>query len=105
MNYKQYDIILVNLDPTIGAETNKTRPCIILSPNEMNRHLKTLIIAPMTSTNKSYPTRVKVNDKSFIMLDQIKTIDKRRALKRLDRLNKEIIGKIKNIIQEMLVDE
>lgn len=104
MKYRQYDIILVNLDPTIGAETKKTRPCVILSPNEMNKYLKTLIIAPMTSSDKSYPTRIKINNKSFIMLDQIKTIDKRRAIKEMGRLDKEAITNTKNTIQKMLVD-
>ncbi len=104
MNYKQYEIILVNLEPSIGAETKKTRPCVILSPNEMNKHLKTLIIAPLTSTNKAYPTRVKTND-SFVMLDQIKTIDKRRAVKTLGALTKKSIRKIKITLKEMLVDD
>ncbi len=104
MKFNQYDIVLVNLDPTVGSEIKKTRPCVILSPYEMNRAIKTLIIAPMTSKSKEYPTRIKINDKSFIVLDQIKTIDKKRVIKYLNVLDKKSIKSVKNIIQEMLVD-
>lgn len=104
MNYNQYDIVLVNLDPTIGSEIKKTRPCLIISPNEMNFAINTIIIAPMTSKSKEYPTRVKIKDGSFIVLDQIKTIDKQRVKKVLDILDKKTIIKIKAIIKEMLVE-
>jgi len=104
MKFDQYDIVLVNLDPTVGAEIKKTRPCVILSPNEMNYSIKTLIIAPMTSKLRDFPSRIKINDNSFIVLDQIKTIDKKRAIKYLDKLDKRNILSIKNIIKEMLVD-
>ena len=104
MKYNQYDIVLVNLDPTIGSEIKKTRPCVIISPNEMNHIIKTIIIAPMTSTSKSYPTRLKLKDDSYIVLDQIKTIDKQRVIKYLDRLKLSDIKKIKSIIYEMLVE-
>ena len=75
MDLKQYQIVLVNLDPTIGSEMKKTRPCVILSPNEMNKYLQTIVIAPMTSNSKSYPTRVPVKHnktKGWIVLDQNK---------------------------------
>ena len=104
MNYNQYDIVLVNLDPPIGSEIKKIRPCVIISPNEMNYAINTLIIAPMTSTSKEYPTRIKIKDGSFIVLDQIKTIDKLRVKKVLDILDKKTITKIKSIIKEMLVE-
>jgi len=104
MRYNQYDIVLVNLDPTIGSEIKKTRPCVIISPNEMNYNIKTIIIAPMTSTSKSYPTRLKLKNDSFIVLDQIKTIDKQRVIKYLDKLNSSDIQKLKSIIYEMLVE-
>ena len=104
MKFNQYDIVLVNLDPTVGSEIKKTRACVILSPYEMNRAIKTLIIAPMTSKSKEYPTRIKINDKSFIVLDQIKTIDKKRVIKYLNVLDKKSIKSVKNIIQEILVD-
>ncbi len=84
MEVKQYEIVLVNLDPTIGTEIQKTRPCVIISPNEMNDHLQTITIAPMTSSIKEYPTRVKVNhngQEGCIVLDQIRTIDKLRNIK------------------------
>ena len=78
MELNQYSIVLVNLDPTIGSEIKKTRPCVIISPDEMNKHLQTLIIAPMTSQSKNYPTRIKVKHdqkNGWIVLDQIRTIE------------------------------
>lgn len=103
MNYKQYEVILVNLDPTIGSEIQKTRPCLIISPNEMN--YDNLIVAPMTSTDKDYPTRVKIDTNSFIVLDQIRTISTKRVVKKLDiTLKKKDIKSIKSIIKMMLVD-
>ncbi|HAG16658.1 MAG TPA: growth inhibitor PemK [Bacteroidales bacterium] len=107
MELTQYSVVLVNLDPTIGSEIKKTRPCVIISPDEMNRHLQTLIIAPMTSQSKSYPTRIEVkhNQKiGWIVLDQIRTIDKQRVLKSLDKLTGREIAKVKLIIKETFVD-
>ncbi|EJF06203.1 growth inhibitor [Thiovulum sp. ES] len=97
----QYDIVLVNLDPTIGAEI---RPCLIISPDEMNKYISTIIIAPMTSKSRDYPTRIKLNEKSFVVLDQIKTIDKSRVIKKLGEIEKEKINEVKEIIKVMLVD-
>ena len=97
----------MNLDPTIGAEIQKTRPCVVLSPQEMNQHLKTIIIAPVTSTIKFYPTRVNITQRETInqiVPDQIRTIDKKRIVKTFDLLSKEEISEIKAIIKEMLVD-
>ncbi|RPH31409.1 MAG: type II toxin-antitoxin system PemK/MazF family toxin [Bacteroidales bacterium] len=107
MELTQYSIVLVNLDPTIGSEIKKTRPCVIISPDEMNKHLQTLIIAPMTSQSKNYPTRIEVkhNQKNgWIVLDQIRTIDKQRVLKSLDKLTEKEIAKVKLIIKETFVD-
>ncbi len=107
MDLKQYQIVLVNLDPTVGSEIKKTRPCVIISPNEMNKYLNTVIIAPMTSQSKKYPTRVKVKHDSktgWIVLDQIRTIDKQRIYKTLDNLTDSEIGKVKMTIKELLVD-
>ncbi|MBW6498522.1 MAG: type II toxin-antitoxin system PemK/MazF family toxin [Bacteroidales bacterium] len=107
MDLKQYQIVLVNLDPTIGSEIRKTRPCVVISPDEMNKFLNTVIIAPMTSQSKKYPTRVEVkhdNKKGWIVLDQIRTIDKQRIFKALDRLSDGEIEKVKMIIKELLVD-
>ena len=104
---KQYQIVLVNLDPTVGSEIKKTRPCVIISPDEINKHLRTLIIAPLTSTGKTYPTRISIQfqrKKGWIVLDQIRTIDKLRAVKRMGQLNENDIQAIKKIISEMLVE-
>ena len=103
MSYKQYEVILVNLDPTVGTEIQKTRPCLVISPNEMN--YDNLIVAPMTSTNKDYPTRVKLSQESFVVLDQIRTISTKRVIKKLNTTIKpKHIKEIKNIIKIMLVD-
>ena len=107
MDLKQYQIVLVNLDPTIGSEIRKTRPCVIISPDEMNKYLRTIIIAPMTTVSRYYPTRVKVrHDKKdgWIVIDQIRTIDKRRIIKILGKLKNNEIKKVKDIIKETFVD-
>ncbi len=104
LKYDQYSIVLVNLDPTIGSEIKKTRPCVIISPNEMNYNIQTLIIAPMTSKSRDYPTRVCINKSSFIVLDQIRTIDKKRVIKKIGKLESKIILEVKRVIKEMLVD-
>jgi len=101
--YNQYSIVLVNLDPTVGSKIKKTRPCVIISPNEMNFNINTVIIAPMTSKQRNYPTRVRIND-TYIVLDQIRTIDKRRIINKLGELDIETIIQVKQIIKEMLVD-
>ena len=107
MEVKQYQIVLVNLAPTIGSEIQKTRPCIIVSPNEMNKYLSTIVIAPMTSNLKEYPSRVPVyhNEiKGMIAIDQIRTIDKKRILKLLGKLNNTEIKTTKKVIKETFVD-
>jgi mRNA interferase MazF len=84
MEIKQYEIFLVNLNPTIGSEIKKTRPCVIISPNEMNKYLRTVVIAPMTTCSKNYPTRVDIkhdNKIGWVVLDQIRTVDKQGVLK------------------------
>jgi len=107
MELKQYQIVLVNLDPTVGSEIKKTRPCVIVSPDEMNKYLRTIIVAPMNTTSRRYPTRIEVKRKNktgWIVIDQIRTIDKQRVVKILDSLsNKEII-ETKSIIKETFVD-
>jgi mRNA interferase MazF len=107
MEIKQYQIILVNLDPTIGSEIKKTRPCVVISPDEMNNHLRTVVIAPMTTSSKNYPTRVEIkhdNQIGWIVLDQIRTIDKQRILKDLGKLSKPEIKVVKAILKETFVD-
>ncbi len=107
MEVKQYQIILVNLEPAIGSEIKKTRPCVIISPDEMNTHLRTVIIAPMTTSSKRYPTRVRIkheNKIGWIVLDQIKTIDKQRIIKNLGRLRGPEIREVKAVLKETFVD-
>ena len=86
MVVNRFDVYLTNLDPTVGSEIQKTRPCLVISPDEMNRHIRTVIIAPMTTAGKDYPTRVSCKfkkKKGQIVLDQIRTIDKTRLIKKL----------------------
>ena len=107
MELTQYEIVLVNLDPTIGSEMQKTRPAVIISPNEMNKYLNTVVIAPMTSNSKTYPTRVEVKHnktKGWIVLDQIRTIDRQRITKKLDHLTEKEIEKVKTVLKETFVD-
>ena len=90
MVVKRFDVYLVNLDPAVGSEIQKTRPCLIISPDEMNRNIRTVIIAPMTSAQKDYPTRVSctfTKKQGQIVLDQIRTIDKKRLVKKLGTLD------------------
>ena len=106
MELKQYQIVLVNLDPTIGSEMKKTRPCVIISPNEMNKYLQTIVIAPMTSTSKPYPTRMQIRHtkiKGWVVLDQVRTIDRVRIIKILDILTEKEIYSLKATIQETYV--
>jgi mRNA interferase MazF len=107
MEINQYQIILVNLDPTIGSEIQKTRPCVVISPDEMNRHLRTVVIAPLTTSSKSYPTRIEIkhdNKIGWIVLDQIRTIDKQRIIKDLGKLSKPEIKEVKSVLKETFVD-
>lgn len=87
---KRYDVVLINLDPTIGAEAQKTRPCVVVSPDDMNAALRTIIIAPMTSTKRGWKFRPLItgpNHQSELALDQIRSVDKSRILKKLGQLN------------------
>ena len=86
MVVERFEVYLINLDPTLGSEMQKTRPCVVISPNEMNRHQLPVIIAPMTSVTKPYPTRVNCTfqgKRGQIVLDQIRTIDRVRLVKKL----------------------
>lgn len=103
----QYDIVLVNLDPTVGSEIKKTRPCVVISPDEMNKFLDTIVIAPMTSQSRPYPTRVKVrhnNKTGWVVIDQIRTIDRRRIIKIFEKLSGKEIENVKRTIKETFVD-
>lgn len=89
---KRFEVYLVNLDPTIGHEIRKTRPALIISPDEMNKHIGTVIIAPMTTKGRAYPTRVTCHfqgKEGWVVLDQIRTVDKRRLVRKLGRLPKD----------------
>ena len=104
---KQYHIVLVGLDPTLGSEMKKTRPCVIISPDEMNRYLQTIIIAPITGSSKPYPTRIEIKNqktKGWIVIDQIRIIAKERVKKQLGALTEREINSVKNTIRETLVN-
>jgi mRNA interferase MazF len=107
MEINQYDIVLVNLDPTMGSEMKNTRPCVVLSPNEMNKYLQTIVVAPMTTSSKPYPTRIEIKHnqtKGWIAIDQIRTIDRARIVKGFETLTAKEVVKVKNVIKETLVD-
>jgi mRNA interferase MazF len=90
MVVNRFDVYLINLDPTVGSEIQKTRPCLIISPDEMNKHIRTVIVAPMTTAGKDYPTRIQCKfkrKKGQIVLDQIRTIDKTRLIKKLGTID------------------
>lgn len=100
---KQFEVYLINLDPTTGSEIQKTRPCVVISPNEMH-HLNTVIIAPMTSTCKLYPTRIHVlfeKKEGYIVLDQIRTVDKSRLVRKLGTIESETAHNVIKTLQEM----
>ena len=107
MDLNQYQIVLVNLDPTKGSEIQKTRPCLLISPNEINNNLRTVVIAPLTTATKPYPTRVKINHNGktgWVVIDQIRTIDKSRIIKILGKVTKKEIEKCKSVLKETFVD-
>jgi mRNA interferase MazF len=104
MGIKRFDVFLVNLDPTVGHEIKKTRPCLVISPNEMNRHISTVIVAPMTTKGRKYPTRISCSfqgKNGQIILDQIRTIDKERLVKRLGAISKKAQTKTLDVLQKM----
>ena len=107
MVIKQYAIVLVNLEPTIGHEIKKSRPCIVISPMELNDNLATVMIAPMTTKSHAYPSRVPLTfagKNGWIVLDQIRTIDKQRIIRHLGQANPATVDLIKRVVKEMLVD-
>ncbi|TVQ41525.1 MAG: type II toxin-antitoxin system PemK/MazF family toxin [Spirochaetaceae bacterium] len=107
MVVNQYEVFLIDLDPTRGHEIRKTRPCLVVSPNEMNRAIGTVIVAPMTTKSRNYPTRVGLRfqgKQGWVVLDQIRTIDKARLVKKLGRITDHEIEQVKEILREMLVD-
>lgn len=104
MEINRFEVFLVNLDPTIGHEIQKTRPCLVISPNEMNHHISTVIVAPMTTKGRQYPTRIICSfqgKKGQIVLDQIRTIDKKRLVKKLGVISKKNQSKTLSLLQEL----
>jgi mRNA interferase MazF len=100
----RFDVLLISLDPSQGSEIKKTRPCVVISPNEMNKYIKTIIVAPMTSKIKNYPTRIPVifDDKEgSIVLDQIRTIDKSRIIKKLGAIDNKTITLVLEVLRNM----
>lgn len=108
MVVKRFDVYLVNLDPTVGAEIKKTRPCLVISPDEMNRHVQTVIIAPMTTQIRAtYPTRITCefgNQQGQVVLDQLRTVDKIRLVKQLGQLDKTSRKKVLQVLSEMFAE-
>ncbi len=104
---KRFDVFLVNLDPTIGSEIQKTRPCVIVSPDEMNRNISTVIIAPMTTKGREYPTRVICqfqNKDGQIVVDQIRTVDKSRLVKKIGQISQAEQREVLNILAEIFAE-
>jgi mRNA interferase MazF len=104
MALNRFEVYLVNLDPTVGAEIKKTRPCVIVSPDEMNQNIRTVIVAPLTTKGQDYPTRVGCRFKGKdgqVVLDQIRTVDRARLIRRLGRLDKKTSARVLEVLQEM----
>jgi mRNA interferase MazF len=100
----RFDVFLVGLDPTLGAEIQKTRPAVVISPDEMNRHIRTVIVAPMTTAVRTYPTRVPCrfrNRRGQVALDQIRTVDKARLVQRLGALDRDTAAALLSVLAEM----
>ena len=107
MVVRRFDVYLVNLDPTIGSEIQKTRPCLVISPDEMTAHIATLIVAPMTTQGREYPTRVACQFQGKagqIVLDQIRTIDKVRLVKKLGKIGAETQKQVVAVLAEMFAE-
>jgi mRNA interferase MazF len=104
MVVSRFEVYLVVLDPTIGSEVCKTRPCLVISPDEMNRHIATVIVAPMTTKGRDYPSRVSCSFKGKqgqVVLDQIRTVDKSRLVQKLGAIDRRTQSKVLSVIAEM----
>ena len=107
MVVKRFDVYLVNLDPTIGVEIQKTRPCLVISPDEMNAYIQTVIIAPLTTKARNYPTRVRCRFEgkdAHIVLDQIRTVDKSRLIKRLGHITSTTQKHVLAVLAELFAE-
>jgi mRNA interferase MazF len=101
---KRFDVFLVNLDPTVGHETKKSRPCLVISPDELNRNISTVIVAPMTTKGRVYPTRVSCSfhgKKGQILLEQMRAVDKIRLIKRLGKIESYVQTKVFAVLSEL----
>jgi mRNA interferase MazF len=101
------EVHLVRLDPTLGSEIQKTRPCLIVSPDELNAHLRTVIVCPMTTSGRSYPWRIRCrfqNRSGFVVLDQVRTVDRERLVKRLGVLRAATLSQVLASLQEMFAE-
>ena len=104
MVVKRFDVYLINLDPTVGGEIRKTRPCLVISPDEMNRFIRTVIVAPMTTKGAPYPTRVACKfqgRQGQVVLDQIRTVDKARLVRRLGKVGGQARAEVLSVLGEM----
>jgi len=107
MGIKRFEVYLTELDPTVGYEIKKTRPCLVISPDEMNRNIRTVIMAPMTTQSRSYPTRITCTferRQAFIVLDQLRTVDRQRLVKRLGRIDAETQYKVLHALAELFAE-
>lgn len=107
MVIKRFDVFLVALDPTVGSEIKKTRPCLVVSPDEMNRHIRTAIVAPMTTRGSSYPTRVSCKFKGKqgqIVVDQLRTVDKVRLVRKLGSVTRPTQAQVMAVLAEMFAE-
>src|SRR5919107_3918225 len=104
MVVKRFEVYLINLDPTVGSEIQKTRPCLVISPDEVNRFIRTVIVAPMTTKGTSYPTRVPCKfqgRQGQVVLDQIRTVYKTRLIRRLGKIDKQAQADVLSVLSEM----
>ncbi len=107
MGVKRFEVYLVNLDPTLGSEIQKTRPCVVVSPDEMNQHIRTVIVAPMTTKGREYPTRVKcqfAGKEGQVVLDQLRAVDKERLVKRLGVITRETGRTVLGVLAKMFAE-
>jgi mRNA interferase MazF len=104
MGLDRFEVFLINLDPTVGSDIQKTRPCLVVSPDEINHHIRTVIVAPLTTKGQSYPTRVPCRFKGKagqVVLDQLRAVDRSRLIKKLGRIDGKTAAAVLDVLQEM----
>ena len=104
MAINRFEVHLINLDPTVGSEIRKTRPCLVVSPDEINHNVRTVIVAPLTTRGQPYPTRVPCRFKGKhgqVVLDQIRTVDRSRLIKKLGKIDGKTAAAVLGVLQEM----